>query len=380
MYAQDLEILKFNCDLKLLTYNVFNFSDNFRMLLCQKNEAIFDKLNYEDDFTFLDPALICYFFSNRNSISLEQILCGYFKKINELDTILVKSDIFGLVNFPNIGYVRTKQADTHRIEICKIQENVIPNQFVSNSKIRLCLHPTEHLEYSPKVEFNEPVEKTLNKNRDSLNQATDFFQNNLTDLWGLILIVSREFVVFSSTNRNSFASINHHGTAYFNTENRKVSSIFFIEDIAHQCGHIIFNMLTLQTNDFLTFPKNVLLKTITKQSEEQRTIYGAFHGLFTYTTIVYALSRVTDLETIFSKSDVLEAKGRLGFFMMKFSVDLVIMENPTILTNEGMRYYYMALESYKYVKEKYQCTYDTFNYDNQPYNFNFSIFKEENNF
>ena len=378
MYTQCLEILKFNCDLKLLTHNTFNFSDNFRKLLYQKSQSIFDNLDYEDDSIFLEPALICYFFSNRNTISLEQILYGYSEKVIDLDTTVVKSDVFGLVNFPNFGYLRTKPKYTFSINVCKIQENIVPIQFVSNSKVRLCLHPTEYLGYSPKVKFSEPIEKTLYKNVDSLNQATDFFQNHLTNFWDVIIAVTREFVIFSSNNRNSFAAINHHGTAYFNTENRDVSSIFFIEDIAHQCGHIIFNMLTMETNDFLTFHRNVPLNKITHQKEDERTIYGAFHGLFTYTTIVYALSKVIDLEIIFNKSEIMEAKARLGFFMMKFSTDLVIMKKLDIFTKEGVRYYYMAMDSYKFIKENYQYAYYNFNYVKQPYNFDFSIFKEEN--
>lgn len=377
-----MKLLEFDLNRDLLLSNRASLSDIFRLSLYENNETLFSMLDYEDDIPFLEPSLIGYFLSANdfsNKIPLEQILLGYIPIEERVGSVLVKSDIFGLVNLPNLGYLRLNPNQLFDITLGEIYQELVPDKFILNSSIRLNLHPTNHLAYADGIIFDEPVEETLHKNIDSLNTAITFFQENLVPLWTLVKDTTREFVVFSSPNHNSFAGINHQGTAYFNTGNKKQQSpVFFIEDISHQCGHVIFNILTLQTNDFLKVNKDCSLKNFSHMPNEMRDVYGAFHGLFTYTTIVYSLSKIIDLSHSYSNGFVIEAKARLGFFMSKFSIDLKVLNNSEIFTENGLYYHSMFDDSYQYVEKNYCTFYKSFNYLHQPYIFDFEIFKKEN--
>lgn len=376
-----MKSLNFTIDFDLLTANIISLSDTFRVALYQENEKLFELLNYEDDSSFLEPTLICYFLSDidkKNKIPLNQVLLGYISKENQPQSIFLKADKFGVVNLPNLGYLKAEPNNLFEYNLSNIYENIIPNQFVKNSKIRLCLHSTDPLGYSQDVIFHEEVEQTLLKNINSLEKSVFFFQNSLKDFWKVIDDVTREFVVFSSPNHNSFAGINHHGTAYFNTENRLVSPIFFIDDIAHQCGHVIFNVLTLQTSAFLKVPKDTLLRDFTNEIDENREVYGAFHGLYTYTTTVISLSKAIDEKELFAEELMTEIKARLGFYMQKFCTDLKTMRNTKILTDLGIKYYDSFYDAYENVKNNHNSKYSHFKYQSQPYIFDFEIFKKEN--
>lgn len=218
-------------DLKVTNLQATNgaLTDTIRTAFYHENPSLFELLNYEDDFTFLEPSLFCYFLSDISKtdiIPLLQSVVGYIPDEKRLAMISLTADRFGMINLPNLGYIRTEPYNIVPVDLITLT-GLIPDQFVKNSKIRLCLHPTDLLAYAKDVSFHEPVEDTLYKNEDALSVATTFLQKQLPNFWSLIASVTREFVVFSSPNHNSFAGIMHHGTAYFNTENKIQTPVFF---------------------------------------------------------------------------------------------------------------------------------------------------------
>ena len=57
-------------------------------------------------------------------------------------------------------------------------------------------------------------------------------------------------------NTNSFATIKAHGMAFFNVYQDEYDEVFFVDDIAHQTGHIIFNVMIYESNRFFKKDKN----------------------------------------------------------------------------------------------------------------------------
>jgi len=212
---------------------------------------------------------------------LLQSVVGYIPAEKRLAMISLTADRFGMVNLPNLGYIRTEPYNIVPVDLITLT-GLIPDQFVKNSKIRLCLQPTDLLAYAKDVSFHEPVEDTLYKNEHALSVATTFLQKQLPNFWSLITSVTREFVVFSSPNHNSFAGIMHHGTAYFNTENKIQTPVFFIDDIAHQCGHIIFNVITLDTPKYLKVPKDHPLRNYSTNPGEMRSVWRVSWLVYLY--------------------------------------------------------------------------------------------------
>jgi hypothetical protein len=313
-----------------------------------------------------------------NKMPLIQSVLGYMSVSNWPKSIELKADIFGLINLPNLGYIRAEPNQSLCFETAQIAANILPNQFIKNSTIRLCLHPTNHLCYEEGMIFDEPVEQTVSKNTNALHQATVFFQEHLPDFWQVVENITCEFVVFSSPNHNSFAGIMQQGTAYFNVESKIQTPVFFIDDIAHQCGHVIFNALTLEASKYLKVPKDQPLNGFVEAPNETRGVYGAFHGLFTYTTILHGLDKVLDLENEFTDDLRHEAIGRMGFYVQKFAMDLKSMGNADILTDEGITFWKQFAEGCQYIGQKYGSMLQTLDYSNQPYMFQYDLFQTRN--
>jgi hypothetical protein len=354
-------------------------ADIVKKALYEKDTTIFEKIEFDNDTIFLEPSLFCYFLSpldTSKKISFTQSLYGYTSEANRPPSLNVKSDLFGLINLPNLGYVKTEPLQEISISSLDLNTRLIQNEFVTNSQIRICKHPTDELGLIDNIRFDQSIETTLCRNKMQLLQACLYMQSHLPEFWTLIEMVTREFVLFASPNHNSFAGISHHGTAYFNTEGKEQTVAFFIDDISHQCGHIIFNSLTLDTDTYLRVEKEHLLNNFISNKNDHRSVYGAFHGLFTYTCILYSLDQLLDRDG--SKLIQHESLGRLGFYLNKFKLDLKNMNNPKILTDEGMRFHVQFNQSYQYMLDKYHKQVSSFNYSNQPYTFQYDLFKNTN--
>lgn len=356
-------------------------SDLIRAALYDQGKEIFDLLDFDDDNIFLEPSLFCYFLSDIDQdkkVSLEQCLYGYIT--SRPKQLIVRSDIFGFVNLPNLGYLKIQPNSQVEVDEDFINENLIPNNYIENSQIGLCLHPTNHLVYQAiGVTFHESPEISFKKHIVECNHAVTFFQQYIPAYWNLIEICTREFVVFSSPDYNSFAGIMQHGTAYFNVENQHKSTVFFIDDIAHQCGHIIFNTMTYDTKNYLNVPKKYPLKNFSPNPQEKRGVYGAFHGLYTYSAILISLDTFVDNNSLNITQDLYhEALGRIGFYLNKFASDVSLMNNSEILTEKGLQLHKQFEEVFKHIYNKRYNEIKRFSYHNQPYIFQYSLFLEVN--
>jgi hypothetical protein len=374
--------MKIDTILPMLKENSFKLSDMVRAAIYNKNRGLFDLLDFSDDNIFLEPTLFCYFLSDiphKSKISLEQCLWGYIHSDRRPQNLQVKSDVFGLVNIPNVGYLKLAPNGISCLDIGYIEEQIIPKKYISNSGICLCLHPTEHLNYQVEnLRYYESVRDSLERHQHELESAVDFFKNQMSCFWEQVEKVTREFVVFSSPDYNSFAGIMQHGTAYFNVENKQKSKVFFIDDIAHQCGHIIFNTLTYEIKNYLKVPKDYLIKNFSPNPQERRGVYGALHGLFTYLSILWALDIFLEKESYLDKILEHEAIGRLGFYLHKFKHDLELMEKANIFTDAGLELYEEFGMNFMFIQDKWKGKIEIFNYMNQPYIFQYDNFKESN--
>lgn len=375
------KINQFLIDRDAFLENRGRLCDLIKSAIYQTDPGVFEFLNFEDDRAFSDPTLFNYFLSEDNAsrkISLMQSLFGYLSAEKRPEYLEVKSDRDGLVNLPNIGYLRMRPTVEKKIAAGQLEGKVIKNFFVPGSKIRLCIHGTSLLQNNRKIRLREPPEYTLTRNLSPVTDAARFLQDTLPDLWDLIESVTREFVIFNTGDYNSFAGIAHHGTAYFNTEGKQLSPVFFIDDIAHQCGYIIFNVLTLDTGKYLNVAKNEPLARFTGDHNDQREVYSAFRGLFTYTTILHALDAVAKRRGLFGNRGHHEALGRIGFYIRKFHHDLRLLDNPALLSEEGMYYHEQFVGCYQYILEEYADQIFRFNYQNQAYTFQYELFRQVN--
>src|SRR5262249_42022183 len=114
---------------------------------------------------------------------------------------------------------------------------------------------------------------------DKLKTAFELLKRWHQRYYDNVLKATKRIVIFNSDRMNSFASMSAHGIAFLNASVCD-DEIFFLEDIAHQCGHIVFNALTFETEAYLAVDPDTPLWTYNNRPLETRTVYEAVHGVF----------------------------------------------------------------------------------------------------
>ncbi|WP_445710765.1 hypothetical protein [Flavobacterium sp.] len=363
-----------------------NFKQTIQLLLYKENPSLLEKVNFDDDSIFLEPLFFAYFNSKKDNLFttelLNEIMQGYFL---EKEPLYLKESFNeeGISYVPNMGYFNMDK------------EKVDNSHIINNTGIELILHPIIHLNHIFK-DFNE---NTLDKNKIEISRALcEKYEKPLTNAFHFIKKTNKEhydlieqcckkIVLFKTDpkNTNSFATINAHGIAFFNVYQEDYDEVFFIDDIAHQTGHVIMNTILFERKNYFIIDENMNLGTITKNKSEYRSFYILFHALYTYYTSIMCLEACID-DNCFNKRQNHEAKGRIGFYLFKYKSDLLNFENvvkhfktiDSVLTNDGVSLFKIITNKYLETSKKYNTIVSKFNYKNQPYNFTYSDFIKKN--
>lgn len=383
-----MKVLEAEFSVDTMKDNLVELSDLMRKFVFDNDQKMFERLVYEDDRTFLEPNLFYHYLQKKDkdtSIEIEQILWGYYKDLDwKQKEVMVYADRNGLINLPNVGYLKAKpqtkfamKFDGAGFQLNEVKAEFIPSLFIDESPIRLCLHEIPLLTKYIDTHFVENTQDTCTSCLSAINRAYAIIKAINPSFQEALDATNRELAVYRAPDKESFASMNYYGVGFIHAESRQSSEIFFIEDMAHQCGHVMFTALTLDPQKFLKVDQDTLIKEFTHVEWEARHVYGVFHGLFTYTTIIDLLSRTIENVTL-SDELLAEALGRLGFFMNKFKNDLAKMNDNRILTKNGFDYFDMFKAGYDVIYDQYRHVYREFDYGNQSYVFSNEKFVEQN--
>jgi hypothetical protein len=360
--------------------------NSIKLLIYKENPSIFEKLNFDDDAIFLEPLLFAYFNSKKENLFSEtmllEILQGFFI---EKETLLLEESFnkYGIAYVPNLGYFdkTNKKIDT----IC----------IVEKTKIELIKYPIVHL----KIIFKDFNENVIDENKIELSKALSVkYEKQLTNAFQYIKTSSKEhfelieqcckkIVLFKTDpkNTNSFATINAHGIAFFNVYQEDYDEVFFIDDIAHQTGHIIMTSILFERKNYFKIDENLNVSLLTNEKSEYRSFYILFHALYTYYTSILCLDSCID-NSCLNKRQIHEAYGRIGFYLLKYKSDLERFEKieikhkgiENILTYEGIEIFNMIKFMYAEKSKKHIGLTKQLKFYNQPYNFTYSKFLELN--
>ncbi|PZF72297.1 hypothetical protein [Taibaiella soli] len=382
-------ILDFEVDISFLENNLIEFANTIRTLLFEENESIFEFIDIESDEIFLEPSLFSYFL-NKNlggeSPSLLQLLWGYMHPNKRPSNVEVIADSGGIVVLPNYGYIVWEPRKRGRLFWDKeqgvpylkesnlvVDVKILAPKFLEGSNIRLAINQPEFLFLDNGTDISEQVLNTTERFTSTINVAWRKMKTTVGDFTSFLERTNRELILFNSATQYSRASYSYYGTAFINVCRKMPTEVFFIDDIAHQCGHVLFYALSLPSDIFLKHAVGTPLREFNRIDWETRDIYGCFHGLFTYTTIVFCLDKFIEQE---QKSANLkqEAIGRLCFYMDKFRRDLAHMHNGRILTEKGFEYFDMFQSGYDRILKKYKHYIRGSDFSNQSYLFDFSAY------
>lgn len=366
--------------------NADTVSNTIKLLIYKETPSLLENVDFEDDNIFLEPMLFAYFNSKRDSQfsqkMLTEIMQGYF--IEKVDLLMKESrSKIGIAYLPKLGYFDENKSMVDQITNFK------------NTDIELITHKIVHLS-SVFKNFNDEVidyekieisKELIESYRKPLENAVEFIKNSNKDHFELIEQCCRKIVLFKSNpaNTNSFATINAHGIAFFNAYQDDYDEVFFVDDIAHQTGHIIMTTKLFERKDYFILDENIGIGTITNNSAEYRSFYILFHALYTYYTTIMCLDSCLE-HNVFYKKQIHETNGRIGFYLLKYKADLLNLHKvvnhygslESVLTVKGIEIYKLIEGKYFEINKKYVKKVEKFDFRNQPYNFTFKNFLKQN--
>jgi hypothetical protein len=355
--------------------------ESIQILLYKENPSLLEKLNFEDDKIFSEPLLFAYFNSYKHhTLSkelLEEIMQGYLA-IRQPLRIEHSLNKHGIAYIPELGYYN--QLGENIQECCFIKDTQIEVLYSSFGLLDAIFELALPEKAIVEIEMNSSLfERFMPK----IEEAFKIIKRRNPSHFKLIELHCRRVVLFKTNpdNTNSFATINAHGMAFLNIYQEDYNEIFFIDDIAHQTGHIIMTAILFERKKYFLIDENNNIGKITKNEYEYRSFYILFHALYTCYTTLLCLNNCLEDNSLDEKK-IHEIKGRIGFYLIKCKLDLANFEKvinyylsiQNVLSQDGINIFNSIVDKYIEMLNKYRKDVSGYNYNNQPYNFTYSNF------
>lgn len=380
------------------------FADDMRLLIYKTDPVLFDLLDFENDQIFLEPLLFAYFNEKNPPLSLNHILFGYIEEAKKPAVLEVVTDKRGIVFLPEIGYLKTSLPSQNLqlnwnqgLENLKLSYQGKALDFLyepilklQNINIEIWRYP--HLlssDYIRDWDFENHIEKempakievqqTLIKHLQQLENAFELLKKYVPSQYHLYELGVKRIALYHHPNTISFAVRNVHGVSFFTLEDEN-DELFFLEEISHQCAHIIFNAITYDLDEFFKIEGDqVGVKEYSHMAGEVRSIYSAYHGLFTVSNRVETFGILYDhREDIFEGKQLHEFLGRFALLRGRFRTGLEKVDFEEVFTPKGLRYYQMlddfCVEGFKRVPSLLH----RYDFSNQDRTFSYERFIQSN--
>lgn len=316
-------------------------ADTVRLLIYRTAPDLFARMPFQDDAAFLDPLLFAWLTASDPPMSLEQTV----------DDARAGRPI----------RIRTAlSADGAAIELFSGRHPLLDRFFVEEGGNPDAMQ----------------VAEVANDHVGHLRTAFQLMVRHCPDMAADIAATTRRVMLFRAPAPNSFATLSAHGAVFFNVP-EGADEVFFLEDIAHQCAHVMFNALTLDKRRFLAVDPAMPLAVITGDPAEPRKLYSAFHALYTYTLICRLLATLCQ-RPVFAGRQAHELLGRLGYTLSKFGWDLDLLGKPDLYTARGHLCYRRFAAQYRHHVAHWGPLVGRLDFANQPYNFSYERFAASN--
>ncbi len=367
------------------------FALSVKSMIFREDESLFEVLDFSDDRIFLEPLLFAYFNSNKTNITLKQILFGYIHPSKRFTKINVSTNPSGIIYLPKIGYLETENCENLQLELAvdnhtgdytlTYESNIVDYKFkktvlITGTDIEVQQFSNPLIEPYFRDRSNNVT--SVNSNQigfnyyDDINNAVIILKEYYPSFFSCFNEVIRCIMPFNSDSANSFATLSVHGTAFLNVP-KNANEVFFIEDIVHQCGHTILTSITHEMEQFLAIDPDTPLEKFNLKTGEYRSVYVAFHGVFTEAIMNEAFAICVENKIFMGRKEH-ELKGRFAYILSRFLADMESLNHPEIFTPTGF-YVYSALRNKMLTTySQYGSMLKEFDLTNQPYTFSYDQF------
>lgn len=382
MIHQETNLLLVDKDTLLGDIN--NKINTVKLLIYKDYPEILKKLDFDNDAIYCNPLLYAFFrhktiktFEEKQETKIfEELLQGYFvdKEKTKLETLFNFDDI---AYVPNVGYFRRNE-----------QEKFASTFKLENSSIEILRTTSPVLQSILDIPESDLVwnDVFFEKNVKYLNNAIAFLKASVPQHFEFIEKCCSHIYLFKTDpqNSNSFASGNSLGMVFFNIYQDEYDEVFFIDDIAHQTGHVIMNNFLFEENSIYKIDRKQMVEEIIG-IKDNRDVNVLLHALFTYyTTFLCYDACIKDGH--FNEKQLKEAIGRIGFYQMKCTYDFNLLYKVVdkfggiemMLTEKGIAIVDLIEKQFDIINKKWSDQTNQLDFSNQDYNFNVKSFFSAN--
>lgn len=372
-----------------------------RALICRVSPDLMERLDFTDDRIFLEPTLFAFFHAEAPSVPLEQLLFGYMDDRRKPQRVRIASDAQGVAYLPNLGYLYTLQP---ACEMSLHWEGSLPCSWLELEGQRVPFRYRDILRIPGTMPgmgielyrtcpplfrdfFRDPQGRPVDSahidvagiaraKSGQVRDACAVIDTYASDYFASIRNNVRGILVYDAPHPYSFATLGAHGVAFLNARPSS-SPVFFVEDILHQCGHIIFNAATVNKGEVLALDPETPLCDITDLDDYHGSLYEAFHGLFTQTSINTCLRHWSDSASL-SGSHLHELRGRISDDMKRFAAAIHALQQRNFYTELGWDMFCHFRNTFVCLYQAQRELIERFDTSNQPYVFDYDKFLERN--
>lgn len=366
-----------------------------KLLLYQQHPELFDLLDFENDRIFLEPLLYTYYNFPGERINIPQVLFGYIEPNRRPAKMRVQSDANGIIYLPNFGYLETRAFNTgldlHYSagdEAVTLKDSTTDTQ-VRFEKIPLVNLPGTDIEIlrynnasfanffeSDGKNVDPQIQATFTKHNSHLQKAFAILEKNCPFHYRIITDVIRKVVLYNSNVRRSFASIKANGAAFFNVKDQQ-DEVYLLEDITHQCGHVVYYFVLWDKEEYFRCDASTPLCNFTGNVSDKRTVLGGFYSLLPF-ALSNSCSSICWHNQVFNGHKAYEFEARYAFRMNKFLMDVRNFDNPAIFTEKGWALFELFKQVATNIHESDKDLIERFDISNQGYEFDLQLFKNLN--
>jgi len=185
-----------------------------------------------------------------------------------------------------------------------------------------------------KVKGKFKILSTIDYGEELIRKSINVFKISSPSFFSQIEIVVDEVLIHSSQESNSFVSEKIDGVIFLYPK-EPPTLCYFIEELAHQGGHLILLAATNSPSEYFNFEQDAFTSTHNKLSTNRRSNYVILHSLFTLAMISSCLRDVIH-SNVLNKDENLEALGRLIYASKRFELDAISILNSNTLNQKGL--------------------------------------------
>ena len=371
-----------------------HLANTLRALVYQADPELFDVLEDADPDVFLEPLLFAHFAVKQPSIPLSQIVVGYVDAAMRPDAIQVRSDAAGTIYLPRIGYFLTGARDRTLLLLwdeetghASLLDGDTPIDFrfeelprIPGTNIEICCQGVPMLADVIAESTTQGADFRVLDERhghvDHLATAMEIIRAQWPAYHAQIQGTVRQVVLFQSATLESFATVSAHGIAFLNV-NACDDEVFFVADLLHQCGHVMFNAATARRKEYVAVDPDTPIRSFNGDPKDNRSVYVVLHGMFTELAMVHVL-RLCDERAVFSGRKAHELTGRLAFITHKALSDMASLGDESLLTAKGRSLYETFVAVFESTRRERADLLAGYTMANQPYSFSYEVFARLN--